>query len=56
MRSKLKKTINAGIVDRRWEYHPDCRLEGLLQASKFLKWKNVKSFDEISKEKQNDKN
>ena len=55
MRSKSKKTINAGVVDRGWEYSPEPRLEGLLQASKFLKWKNVESFDETNKEKKNDK-
>ena len=49
MRNKVKKTINAGVVDRGWEYHPNRRLEGLLQASKYLKWKNVKSFDESNK-------
>lgn len=41
MRSKSKKTINAGVVDRGWEYSPEPRLEGLLQASKYLKWTNI---------------
>ena len=50
MRNKVKKTINVGVVDRGWEYHPNCRLEGLLQATKYLEWKNVKSFEELKKE------
>lgn len=50
MRNKVKKTINVGVVDRGWEYHPEPRLEGLLQASKYLKWKNVESFEESKKE------
>ena len=36
-----RKVINAGVVDRGWEYSPEPRLEGLLQASKYLKWKNI---------------
>lgn len=51
MRSKSKKTINCGVVDRVWEYHPNTRLEGLLKASKFLKWKNVDSFDKNKENK-----
>ena len=46
-----KKTINGGAIERTWEYSPEPRLEGLLQASKYLKWKNVKSFNETEKEK-----
>lgn len=48
MRNKVKKTINVGVVDREWEYHPEPRLEGLLQASKYLKWKNLN--EELKKE------
>ena len=47
-----RKTINGGVIERNWEYSSEPRLEGLLQASKFLKWRNVKSFDEL-KEKEN---
>lgn len=45
MKEKKHKVINAGKIERNWEYSPEPRLEGLLKASKFLKWKNVKSFD-----------
>lgn len=39
--NKKRKTIDCGVIDRGWEYHSNCRLEGLLQASKHLKWKNL---------------
>lgn len=39
--NKKRKVINCGVVDRGWEYHPNCRLEGLLKASKYLKWTNI---------------
>lgn len=45
-----RKTINGGAIERTWEYSPEPRLEGLLQASKFLKWKNVKKFKESNEE------
>lgn len=38
---RQKKMVNGGVIERSWEYSPDVRLEGLLQASKYLKWKNV---------------
>ena len=53
---KEKKIVNGGVIERTWEYSPEPRLEGLLQASKYLKWKNVKNFDEVNKEKPNDNN
>ena len=39
--NKGRKVIDCGVIDRGWEYHPDCRLEGLLQATKYLKWTNI---------------
>lgn len=48
MKSKKDKVINVGTIERTWEYSPEPRLEGLLQASKYLKWKNVKSFEELN--------
>ena len=39
--AKKRKVIDCGVIDRGWEYHPNHRLEGLLQASKYLKWKNL---------------
>ena len=41
MRNKSKKTIDCGVIDRKWEYSSEPRLEGLLKASKYLKWKNI---------------
>ena len=50
MKEKKNKVINGGIIERNWEYSPEPRLEGLLKASKYLKWKNVESFEELDKE------
>ena len=50
MKDKNKKVANGGVIERTWEYSPELRLEGLLQASKYLKWKNVESFEESNKE------
>ena len=44
------KVANGGVIERTWEYSPEPRLEGLLQASKYLKWKNVENFEELNKE------
>lgn len=41
------------VVGRTWEYDPNPRLEGLLQASKYLKWKNVESFKASNKKEKN---
>ena len=43
---KKNKVINAGVIERTWEYHPNHRLEGLLQACKYLKWKNIDDKEE----------
>ena len=39
------------VIERAWEYSPEPRLEGLLQASKYLKWRNVESFNKVVEEK-----
>lgn len=46
---KKKKIINGGVIERTWEYSPEPRLEGLLQACKYLKWRNI---NEENKEKE----
>ena len=38
---KNKDNKKEDIQVRKWEYSPEPRLEGLLQASKYLKWKNL---------------
>lgn len=40
-KEKKNKVINAGVIERTWEYSSEPRLEGLLQACKYLKWKNL---------------
>lgn len=39
-------TINAGKIERNWEYSNEPRLEGLLKQLKYIKWKNVGTFKE----------
>lgn len=38
---KKPEVIEVEAIGRTWEYSPEPRLEGLLQASKYLKWKNI---------------
>ena len=47
---KNKKVINAGIINRNYEYSQEPRLEGLLKQLKYIKWKNVKDFKNINEE------
>lgn len=47
---KNKKVINAGVINRNYEYFQEPRLEGLLKQLKYIKWKNVKNFKNINKE------
>ena len=37
--------IDLGVVEIRWEYSSEPRLEGLLKQLKYIKWKNVTNFN-----------
>lgn len=41
-----KHKINAGKIERTWQYSNEPRLEGLLKQLKYIKWKNVETFRE----------
>ena len=53
MSVKNKKVPNGGVIERTWEYSSNMRLEGLLQASKYLHWKNVESFEKLDTKNRN---
>lgn len=46
-----KEVVDLGVIERTWEYSSEPRLEGLLQASKYLKWKNINKDYNIFKER-----
>ena len=37
--------INAGTIEKSWEYSQNPREEGLLKQLKYIKWENVENFD-----------
>ena len=52
---KNHKVIDLGVIDensRGWKYDPNPRLEGLLQACKYLKWTNLPTDNKEDKNKE----
>lgn len=42
--NKNKHVINAGKIEKNYEYSQEPRLEGLLKQLKYIKWENVEKF------------
>lgn len=39
--NKKTKVIDAGTIDRAWEFSQEPRLEGMLKMLKYIKWTNI---------------
>jgi hypothetical protein len=51
-KKKKNKVIDLGVIDRKWEYHPDYRLDGLLKACKYIKWENVTEWENVAEKEE----